>query len=287
MPYRSISSAGLSWPWVANIRHAGRRGRREHAGARGAAGRSTCPVPRGAVDHVTATGSSSRQSPTVMSPTSAALGGHDGGDPAQRQVTGELADLLGLAELPQPGEPVRVADPGHLGGQRCSAGAVQQPARIRPDHVTADQQQQPGAQAVTRLVRRVLRGEPPARRSRHRAVPSAPDAVQRSCQVAPGWLTSQSSTRFRLAARCRCAAVAVQRERRPPAAVRTPAPGPGRSPASAPGRGRGGNCRITCDAVRRGRAGRRRASSTSDGAGAGGAPVTASSPNRIFSVSGR
>ena len=91
---------------------------------------------------------------------SASFGGHDGSDPPQRQVTDELADLLGLAYLPQPGKTSRVAGPGHLGGQQLQPGAFQQPAGIRPDHVTADQQQHPAGWPVS-AVRKARHQVPP------------------------------------------------------------------------------------------------------------------------------
>ena len=79
-----------------------------------------------------------------------ALGRHDDGDPPQRQVTSDRACLLGLAQPPEPGERIRIPDPAHRGGHALQAAGGQQPPHARADHVTADQQQQPGTQAVTR-----------------------------------------------------------------------------------------------------------------------------------------
>ena len=78
-----------------------------------------------------------------------ALGRHDDGDPPQRQVTSDRACLLGLAQPPEPGERIRIPDPAHGGGHALQAAGGQQPRHARADHVTADQQEQPGAQAVT------------------------------------------------------------------------------------------------------------------------------------------
>ena len=93
----------------------------------------------------------------------AALGGQDGGDPAQRQVPGQRADLPGLALLPEHGEGARVTGPGHLAGEQLQPGAGQQPSRVGPDQVPADQQEQPGAQAAALAVagrQPVRRGQP-------------------------------------------------------------------------------------------------------------------------------
>ena len=68
-----------------------------------------------------------------------ALGRHDDGDPPQRQVTGDRACLLGLAQAPEPGERVRVPGPAHRGGHALQAAGGQQPRHARADHVPADQ----------------------------------------------------------------------------------------------------------------------------------------------------
>src|SRR5271157_4327268 len=92
-----------------------------------------------------------------------ALGGHDGGDPPQRQVPGQRADLPGLACLPEDGEGTQITGPGHLAGEQLQPGAGQQPPRVRPDQVPADQQEQPGAQTAALAVagrEHARRGEP-------------------------------------------------------------------------------------------------------------------------------
>ena len=81
----------------------------------------------------------------VMSAASAALGGHDDGDPVQRQPGRRLADRAGITAGGQAGQPGRVAGAGHLGGQPLGRGRGQQPADARADHIGADQRQQPGS----------------------------------------------------------------------------------------------------------------------------------------------
>ena len=78
----------------------------------------------------------------------AALGGHDRCDTAERQVPGQRADLLDLACPAERCEGTGVTGPGHLAGEQLKAGAGQQPPRVRPDQVPAEQQEQPGSQAA-------------------------------------------------------------------------------------------------------------------------------------------
>ena len=81
----------------------------------------------------------------VMSAASAALGGHDDGDPVHGQPGRRLADRAGITAGGQAGQPGRVAGAGHLGGQPLGRGRGQQPADARADHIGADQRQQPGS----------------------------------------------------------------------------------------------------------------------------------------------
>jgi hypothetical protein len=77
-----------------------------------------------------------------------ALAGQQGRDPGG----GDLSILgracrSGVGQLPQPGEPVWVPGGSHHRGQ-VPVGAGQHPRQAGPDHIPADQHQQPGRQVV-------------------------------------------------------------------------------------------------------------------------------------------
>ena len=162
MPYWPISSAGVSWPRVVNIRTLA-----------GGFGGSTPGRPQQLVEvHSRAAGLAldrphrGGQLQAVAGgdvADEAALGGHDGGDPAQRQVPGQRADLPGLACLPEQGEGARVAGPGHLAGEQLQPGAGQQPARVRAGsrhRRSAGAARRPGRGPGGRWTEPARRGEP-------------------------------------------------------------------------------------------------------------------------------
>ena len=78
----------------------------------------------------------------------AALAGHQRRDPGSR-VAGVARGGCrpGLGQFAQPGEPGGVAGLGHDDGQ-VPVGPGQHPRQSRPDHVCADEHQQPGRQVV-------------------------------------------------------------------------------------------------------------------------------------------
>ncbi len=96
-----------------------------------------------------------------------------------------------LAQRGERGEGARgIAGAGHLGGQVVPRRREpQQPVQAGPDHVGADQHQQPGAQMRQRL--RPVGADQPAP---VRADPRAPLASHRCCQLSPDWVRSQFIT---------------------------------------------------------------------------------------------
>ena len=76
-----------------------------------------------------------------------ALGGEDDRDPGQGLLPALQSDPALRAQPSEQGERRAVAGAGHLGGQATPRrGEAQQPAQAGPDHVSADQHQQPRAQ---------------------------------------------------------------------------------------------------------------------------------------------
>ena len=141
----------------------------------------------------------------------AALGGPDGGDPgAQGRVARQRADLPRFACLPEHREAAgsRVRAISAVSSRSPElASSHPGPGRITSPQISSSS---PGPQAPALPVA----GREPPRRGGEPA-DERPPASQRNsphrggqsstCSVRTGWLTSQSSTRFRLAARCRCA----------------------------------------------------------------------------------
>jgi hypothetical protein len=75
-----------------------------------------------------------------------ALGGQDDRDPGQGLLPALQSDPALRAQPGEHGERRAVAGAGHLGGQATPCrGEAQQPAEAGPDHVSADQHQQPRA----------------------------------------------------------------------------------------------------------------------------------------------
>jgi hypothetical protein len=88
---------------------------------------------------------------------SAALAGHQRGDPGRRDLGVALGTgRFGVGQRPQPGEPVGVPDLRHHRRQ-IPVGAGEHPRQAGADDVAADQHEQPGRQ-VGRVVRRRLAG---------------------------------------------------------------------------------------------------------------------------------
>ena len=184
---------GLSWPWVVNIRTlAGRLGR-EHAGRRAAAGRSTCPVLRVCRSIPSPRRHSSRQSPAVMSPTRPPL--------AAMMVAIRRSDrsrVSGLTcsvshSLPEPGEarPGRGSGPSRRSAAAARSWPAASPRRAGSRHRrSAAAARRPGRDPAVAGREPVRRGEPADRAGSRQPLPasSAPEAIQRSCQVSPGWL---------------------------------------------------------------------------------------------------
>jgi len=76
-----------------------------------------------------------------------ALGSQDDRDPGQSLLPGLQSGPALRAQLGERGERRRVPGARHLGGQAAAhRGETQQPVEAGPDHVSADQHQQTGAQ---------------------------------------------------------------------------------------------------------------------------------------------
>ena len=92
----------------------------------------------------------SEQFDTVADPhllDQTALDGHDDRDVGQRLLLALQSDPALLAQRGERGECGRIAGAGHLGGQAAPRrGEPQQPVQAGPDHIGADQHQQPGTQ---------------------------------------------------------------------------------------------------------------------------------------------
>ena len=197
---RSGSGRSAARSWAARGRRTSRsrrvrpgRGRR----ARAAAGRTAgCwRVDRTWCAHARRRPRSSTQSPTRTCSTRPALGGQDDRDLGQRLLLALQSDPALPAQPGERGERGRIAGAGHLGGEVAPRRREpQQPVQAGPDHVGADQHQQPGAQ-----VRQACRASARATgcrpsRSRQSGWSSAPLARHRCCQLSPGWVRSQFST---------------------------------------------------------------------------------------------
>ena len=75
-----------------------------------------------------------------------AVGGQDDRNPSQGLLPGLQPDPALRAQLGECGEHHAVSGAGHLGGQSAARrGEAQQPGEAGPDHVGADQHQQPRA----------------------------------------------------------------------------------------------------------------------------------------------
>ena len=119
-----------------------------------------------------------------------ALGGQDDRDPGQGLLPALQSDPALRAQLSERGERRAVAGAGHLGGQATPRrGEAQQPAEAGPDHVSADQHQQPRAQVRQLCPGAVLARRPAVAlviRARQSGWSSAPLACHRCCQLSPG-----------------------------------------------------------------------------------------------------
>ena len=102
----------------------------------------------------------------------AALGGEDDRDAGQRLLPALQPDPAPGARLGERGERRGVAGAGHPGGQPAPRrGETQQPAQTGPDHIGADQHQQPRAQVRQLRARRCLRPPPSGGRGGDRVSP--------------------------------------------------------------------------------------------------------------------
>ena len=184
-----------------------------------ASGRDPGPCAIGLACALASASSSSRTSPTVMSPEQAALGADDDGAAVQ--------DVC-------PGLGVRRADHGRTapaaGRTRPDHGPACIPVTRGPPRITEPANQlSEGRTTSAQITVSKRRGQPPRRASgvlaaagsqpagtsrQPRPAVSAPLASHRSCQLSPGWSSSQSSSQASPSARCLLAAGASRCERR-------------------------------------------------------------------------
>ena len=229
-PYRSISSSGVRWPAVRSSPQRRRRVRRRRS--------PSCaqhPVearrraPSGCACTSASASSSSRTSPTVISASRPPLAAEDDRARCSVVLSGRGGQVLVLiAHLPATGR-TRGSRAAPCRGPALRRRHRRRPAR--PARAARRQRRSRPVNAAATAGRPAGRGRAGAATGRaaaasRRPALSAPLASHRSCQLSPGWSSSQSSSTPSPRWRCFCAAGVVQHERRAGQPLAAPAPGP-------------------------------------------------------------